>query len=151
MTISYRDVPLSSVHSRSPLRMLVVRPAIRVESDASLHDVSALMSETGITAVLVGARGTVLITVADIGRAPAAGCGPDHPAGKLDVREAAVVPGDMPVGEAAATMLNATVDHLVVDLGGGEYGIVTLPVVAAVLLQHVEGEIWLQAFKGGRG
>jgi signal-transduction protein with cAMP-binding, CBS, and nucleotidyltransferase domain len=127
---------------KSPLSLLVVRPAAHISANQSLTEASQLMRRENVSALLVD-DGKAIVSERDMTRALAAGLGADCAVGVVATFEPVTVPADMAIVEAAALMLNEEVRHLVVQSAGQGLGIVSLRAVLAVLLQAVRPEPWL--------
>jgi len=134
---------LSVVDLKSPLSLLVVRPAVRVSAKQSLIEASQLMQRENVSALLVD-DGQAIVSERDMTRALARGLGADSAITMVATFEPLIVSADMPIVEAATVMLNEEVRHLVVQTAGHELGIVSLRAVLAVLLQTAQPEPWLE-------
>ncbi len=129
-----------------------MRPAIGVDPTATIAEASEVMLESGVGALLVGPGSHAVVTEGDVARAIGAGHPLDATIAEIAVAHPVVVGGDTSILDAAVGMLNEGVAHLVVDLGEGEKGVVSLAEVAAVLLQAVDHRLWLAQLQlGGIG
>jgi CBS domain-containing protein len=131
---------------RSPIGRLVVRPAVRVDRDVSLAEAARLMTERGVSALLVDPDAWAILTERDLVRAMAAGVAPDEPVAVVATPRPFAVPPETPIIEAVATMLNEEVRHLVVPVGG-ELGVVSLRELVATLLQAADTHLWLASLR----
>ncbi len=131
------------VDHRCPVRLLIVRASVAVDATATIAEASELMLTMGVPALLVRPGSDAVLTEADVARAIGAGHPVDATIEDIAVAKAVIVEGDMPIIDAAITMLNAGVDHLVVELDDEERGVVSLAEIAAVLLQSVDHRLWL--------
>jgi signal-transduction protein with cAMP-binding, CBS, and nucleotidyltransferase domain len=130
----------------SPVRRLVIRPAVSVAESASVGDVVAAMRTHDVSAVVIGEQ-LGIVTERDLARAVEDGVRPADPVERVVTRQPVVVSGDLPVVDAAALMLNQGVRHLVVDLGPGQVGVISTRDVLAVLLQAVDPHMWLTSLR----
>lgn len=135
------------VHLHSPVTTVIPCPAPRIPADSTLTDASQEMRAHNTSALLVGAGHDAIITERDLTRALAAKYPPDATVGEVATPLPISIPADTDVLEAAALMLNHGVRHLIVELPGGEDGIVSLRQIMAVLLQAAMPEIWLSTLR----
>jgi signal-transduction protein with cAMP-binding, CBS, and nucleotidyltransferase domain len=138
---------LELIHMKSPVGSLVARPAVRIERDATLLSASRVMADSNVSAVLVGAEAEAIVTERDLARALANGHTPEDSIESIASFHPVTVSGRTPVTEAAALMLNEEIRHLVVDLGAGVTGVVSLRALMAALLQASNPEIWLESLR----
>ncbi len=129
----------------SPVAGLVARLATRVPDDATIEDAAAAMTAEDISAVLVG--DDAIISERDITRAVAAGVPLDTPALEVATAEPVRVRPGTTIVEALRLMFDTQLRHLVVELGHGQEGVVSLRVLSAALLQAVDPEPWLSAVR----
>lgn len=128
------------------LGRLVVRSALWVAEQDPIGEVAATMRAADISAVLVGPD-LAIVTERDLTRAWAERRSPDEPVGAIATDHPLVVGAATSIAEAAATMLNAEVRHLIVKMPDGLPGIVSLRTVMAVLLQSCSTEAWLTTLR----
>lgn len=138
---------LPIVDPRSPLALLATRPAVKAEEQATLGQAAALMELEHVSAVLVGAPPSGVLTEHDLARALAGQHGPDDALAPFVSRPIVSFPAETPIVEAAALMLNQEIRHVIVDLPGGEQAIVSLRSVMAALLQAVDPRLWLSSLR----
>jgi CBS domain-containing protein len=131
---------------RSMIVHLVVCDAVRVEADLTLAQVALAMQDARVSAVLVGTSGAIA-TERDVVRGLARGLGTDEPVSSIATPRAIRVSSHMSVIDATALMLNEEVRHLVVELDGGNEGVVSLRDLMAVLLQAASPDIWLTSLR----
>jgi signal-transduction protein with cAMP-binding, CBS, and nucleotidyltransferase domain len=134
------------VSAGSPIADLVTRPPIVVSPAATLAEVAAAMRADGVSAALVD-EGGCLVHERDLAGALADGFGGDAIIGDLRLSPAVVVAGSIPIVAAAGVMLNERADHLVVELAGGAFALVSMTDVTAVLLQAVDPHLWLASLR----
>jgi CBS domain-containing protein len=138
--------PAPVAGERSPIRMLVNRPAVAVPEPCSVGDAVAAMQRHDVSAVLVG-DGAGIVTERDLARAVGAGIRSADPVDRVMTPHPLAVPGDTSVLDAAALMLNEQVRHLVVDLGGARVGVISIRDLLAVLLQAADPHLWLTSLR----
>jgi signal-transduction protein with cAMP-binding, CBS, and nucleotidyltransferase domain len=138
---------LDVIHLKSPVRSLVAGPVGRVDREATLLVTSQVMRSRNVSALLVGAHAEAIVTERDLARALANGATAGDSIATLATFHPITVPGHMPIIEAAALMLNEEIRHLVVDLGSGTTGVVSLRAIMAVLLQASDPELWLECLR----
>jgi CBS domain-containing protein len=138
---------LELIHLKSPVGSLVARPAVRIERDATLLWASHVMADSNVSALLVGAEAEAIVTERDLARALTDGRTPEDSIETIASFHPVTVSAHTPVTEAAALMLNEEIRHLVVDLGEGVTGVVSLRGVMAALLQASNPEIWLESLQ----
>jgi CBS domain-containing protein len=134
------------VSAESPIAYLVTRPPIVVSPTARLAEVATVMRAAGMSAALVD-EGGCLLHEHDLAGALADGLDGDATVADLVLSRAVVVPGDIPVVAAAGVMLNERTDHLVVEVTGGGFALVSMTDVTAVLLQAVDPHLWLTSLR----
>ncbi len=139
--------PTRVLDHTSPVGWLVVRPAVRVEPEATLAEAAQLMIRADVSALLVGAARGAILTERDLARSIAAGCSDTAVVGDVATYPALVTDGSMPIADAAALMLNSGVRHLVVGLDDGDEGVVSMRVIAAVLVSLVNRGLWLRSLR----
>lgn len=125
---------------------LVVQRAVRVGEEDPINETAAAMRAAGVSAVLVG-PGPAIVTERDLARAWADRRTGQEPVGEIATGHPLVVSATTSIAEAAATMLNAEVRHLIVRMPEGPPGIVSLRAVMAVLLQSCSTEAWLTTLR----
>jgi signal-transduction protein with cAMP-binding, CBS, and nucleotidyltransferase domain len=138
---------LDVIHLKSPVRSLVPGPAVHVERDATLLTASQIMQSTNVSALLVGKHADAIVTERDLARALANGRHPDDPVETIATFHPVTVTGRISVIEAAALMLNDEIRHLVIDLGEGSMGVLSLRAVMAALLQASDPHVWLETLR----
>jgi len=138
----YDGMAVPVVHFRSPLSLLVTRPAVQVAGTATLSAAGALMGAENVSALVVD-NGTGIVSERDMTRALAAGLGGDSPVSAVATAAPLTVRADISILDAAAMMLNQEVRHLVVTLSDTTLAVVSLRAVFAVLLQAAQPETWL--------
>ena len=147
--VSLREGRISTtvvVSPDSPLWALASRPALAVAGETTLAEAAEVMRAAGVSALLVDGAGGV-VTEHDLARALSAGLTGADPVASVATRHPVVVPGTMPVVEAAGLMLNEHVRHLIVELEGGRVGMVSMRDVLAVLLQAADPHLWLTSLR----
>lgn len=130
----------------SPIAVVVRRPTVTVESSASIGETADVMREANVSAVLVGDTGAI-VTERDLTVALARRLGPDAPVAEIGSLEPLRVPARTSVVDAARTMCEQHVRHLVVDLPGEPDGIVSLRDVVATLITASEPLAWTMALR----
>lgn len=125
---------------------LVVRPAVMVEPEWTLAEVARVLREENVSSALVGGPGAI-VTERDLAGAWERGMRPDDPIGPLATLNPVTIRESMPIAEAAATMLNQDIRHVVVVTADGDIGVVSLRALMAVLLQAVQPELWLATLR----
>ena len=136
--------PARVLTSQSTLRDLSLRHADGVARSCTLGEAILHMERAGISSLLVGDDG--IITERDIARAFGHGHERDDTVASLATWHPVVVPESTSVVDAAATMLNEHVRHLLVPVAGG-MAIVSLRDVTAVLLQAADPKLWLSSLR----
>ena len=134
------------VSAESPIADLVTRPPIVVSPAATVAEVAAVMRAAGVSAALVD-EGGCLVHDRDLARAFADGVDGAATVADLALSRAVVVPGNIPIVTAAGVMLNEHTDHLVVEVSGGAFALVSMTDVTAVLLQVVDPHLWLTSLR----
>jgi len=134
------------VGPNSPVRQLVARPAMRVSAEVTLAEASLAMRRANVSALLVGID-RLIATERDITRGLAAGLNPDALVVTVATPHPIVVDPQSTVVEAAATMLNEEVRHLLVALSERDQGIISMRDVMAVLLQAASPRVWLTSLR----
>lgn len=134
------------VGPRSTLSALITRPAARVRESCSLAEAAEWMRSGSVSALVVGECAGI-VTERDITRAVAAGCAPTDAVETLMTRHPLTVAATTSTLDAAGLMLNEQVRHLLVELGDGQVGIVSMRDLFAVLLQAVDPQIWLTSLR----
>ena len=136
--------PARVLTSQSTLRDLALRHATGVPRSCTLGEAVLHMEQAGVSSLLVDGEG--IITERDIARAFGHGHERDDTVGSLATWLPVVVPESTCVVDAAATMLNEHVRHLLVPVPGGT-AIVSLRDVTAVLLQAADPKLWLSSLR----
>lgn len=134
------------VTAESPIADLVMRPPLVVPPAAALAEVAAAMRAAGVSAALVD-EGGCLVHERDLAAALADGFDGEATVADLALSTAVVVPGNLPVVTAAGVMLNERTDHLVVEVTGGGFALVSMTDVTSVLLQAVDPHLWLTSLR----
>jgi signal-transduction protein with cAMP-binding, CBS, and nucleotidyltransferase domain len=132
--------------SRSRIGRLVSREPVRVDDDATLAQVAAVMRDANVSSVLVGSSAAIA-TERDLTRALAAGLSTGAPILAVSSRHPVRVVADLPLVEAAALMLNEEIRHLVIEFQDGSEGVVSLRDIVAVLLQTASPDLWLSSLR----
>jgi signal-transduction protein with cAMP-binding, CBS, and nucleotidyltransferase domain len=132
--------------ARSHIGRLVSRDPVRVDDDATLARVAAVMRDANVSSVLVGTNGAIA-TERDLTRALAAGLSSETPILAVSSRHPVRVLADLPLVDGAALMLNEEVRHLVIGFPDGSEGVVSLRDIVAVLLQTASPELWLSSLR----
>ena len=133
-----------TVGPRTAVARLPLQPPLRVAPEATLTAVARCMREADTSAVLVGQDGDAIVTERDLVRALAAGLPADAPVGSVSMHHPVAVSVHATVVEAAATMLERTVRHLVVVDDDGEVaGMVSIRAALAVLLNAADHAAWV--------
>jgi CBS domain-containing protein len=130
--------------AQSTLRSLVQRPAVCVPRECTLVDAVGEMERAAVSSLLV--EGDGIVTERDIARALGHGVEPSAAVETIATWHPVVAPSSMTVVDAAATMLNEHVRHLVVDVPGG-MAVVSMRDVTAVLLQASSPHLWLESLR----
>ena len=136
--------PVRVLSALSTLGDLALRPALGVTRHCTLADAGGVMERAEVSALLV--EGVGVVTERDIARAVAHGLAGDEPVGEVATWHPVTVDPSMPIVDAAATMLNEHVRHLLVDLPAGR-AVVSLRDVTGVLLQVANPEMWLASLR----
>jgi len=129
---------------QSTLRDLGLCSGISVDGTAPVAEVGREMVRLDVSALLVDGLG--LVTERDVLRALTDGVDPDSPVAAITRWEPLVVDPCTTVVDAAATMLNQRLRHLVVDLAAAR-AVVSLRDVTAVLLQTANPQLWLTSLR----
>jgi CBS domain-containing protein len=113
-------------------------PVAAAPSD-DITELARLMTEIdcGSLIVLGPAGETSIVTERDIVRAMAGGA-TEACAADVMSRDVVTVPADLTIGEAAATMLEVGIRHLVVERSDGELGITSIRDLVDALLAEDE-------------
>lgn len=130
---------------RSHVGRLVSREPVRVDDDATLDHVAAVMREANVSSVLVGTG--AIATERDLTRALAAGLSTETPILDVSSRHPVRVDADLALIDAAALMLNEEIRHLIIEFADGSEGVVSLRDIVAVLLQTASPELWLSSLR----
>lgn len=141
-----RAGPVAVTTPTSPVGLLVRRPALRVDPSMTLAAASSLMDREGVSSLLVD-RDDAIVTERDIVRAVAAGRSGQVPVAAVATPHAVTVGATTSIVEAAGLMLNEHIRHLLVQLPGGELGMLSLRDVVAVLLQVADPNLWLSSLR----
>jgi CBS domain-containing protein len=108
------------------IRRLVRRPAVWVGADATVGEAARVMRAERVSSVLVRTDPPGIVTDRDFtGRVLADGLGPATPLARVLSRPLRTVPGETPLHEAWAALLDAGVHHLPVARGAEIVGVVT--------------------------
>jgi signal-transduction protein with cAMP-binding, CBS, and nucleotidyltransferase domain len=134
------------VSAESPLAALVTRPPLVVSPTATLAEVASAMRAEGVSAALVDEGGRIVLD-RDLAGALADRMDGEATVAELALSRAVVVAGSIPIVTAAGVMLNERADHLVVELPGGVFALVSMTEVTAVLLQAVDPHLWLASLR----
>lgn len=134
---------LSVVEFRSPIGLIVTRPAVGVISSDTLGQAGQMMRRENVSALLVD-DGQAILSERDMARALAAGHHPEDPVALVASTEPITVGSETLIVDAAALMLNQNIRHLVIRFPDGESGVVSMRAVLAVLLQAANPELWLK-------
>jgi signal-transduction protein with cAMP-binding, CBS, and nucleotidyltransferase domain len=129
--------------ARTPLGELALRPPVRVAPEDSLEAVAQLMRHEGVSSVLVGPDPAAFATERDLVHALAEGLGPQQTIGDVATACPLWVPASMQLGEAAASMVQHDMRHLLVmDYRGTVIGVLSMRSALRMLLQEVEPASW---------
>lgn len=130
----------------TPISRLILRPAVRVEGADTIAEAAAKMRTANVSSALVG-PGRAIVTERDLTVAWAEGRSGDEPVSEIASPDPLVVSAGMSICEAAATMLNHEIRHLIVVRGDDPPGVVSLRSVMAALLQSASPEAWLTTLR----
>lgn len=133
------------ITDRSPLGDLASEVTLYVEPESSVRDAAATMEREGVSSLLVA--GTGIVTERDLVRAISHGISPSEAVGNIATAHPVVVSGALSVVDGCATMLAEGVRHLVVDIGGGRLGVVSIRDVLAVLIHSTTPQVWLSSLR----
>jgi CBS domain-containing protein len=141
---------LRALTAQSTLRDLGLRAGHRIDGASTVARAGAVMEHAGVSALLVDADvagvGVGVVTERDIVRALAHGLDRDAPVTWAATWHPIVVEPGMTIVDAAATMLNEHLRHLLVDVDG-TWAIVSLREITAVLLQSASPHLWLTSLR----
>jgi CBS domain-containing protein len=130
---------LQDLDSTSPVSAVTCFDPLTAEPGDDLHALARKMRDGDCSALLVQGRDdhVAIVTERDVVRALAEGT---DAAWAVDVmsRDLIVVPGDTPIVEATATMIEAGSRHLAVARADGMIGITSIRDLAAVLVDCVD-------------
>lgn len=138
---------LAVLHLHSPVERLVSAPATHISTDCTLLGAAQVMRLSGVSAVLVGLGPDAIVTEHDLAGAIAEGLPLESPAAMVATRHPVVLGADTEILDAASVMLNRHFRHLVVELRSGDWAILPLDAVAAVLLQAARPDFWLSSLR----
>ena len=130
--------------AQSPLADLPLRRAVRVQRDCPLADAVAIMERSGVSSLLVDGDG--IVTERDVARAFCRGVEAREEVASIAVWNPVTVTASMSVVDAAATMLNEHLRHLLVTMPG-DVAVVSLRDLTAVLLQATTPDLWLASLR----
>ena len=116
-----------------------------VDPTSPLRVAAGVMERRGVSSLLVGDGG--IVTERDLVRAMSHGIPPTEPVGEVATAHPVVVSGAVSVVDGCATMLAEQVRHLVVDIGGGRLGIVSMRDVLSVLIHSATPHVWLTSLR----
>jgi CBS domain-containing protein len=136
---------VSVTHPRTEIRRLVAGAAPVLGADTTIRETATALRAMNASAALVEGP-QFIVTERDLTNAWSTGLGGDEPVKTIASDHPLAVPGDLPVVDAAALMLNREVRHLIV-VDQGHAGIVSLRTVLAVLLQAAQPELWLSTLR----
>ena len=132
------------VGPRTAVDRLPLQPPVRVDPAATLADVSRAMRAADTGAVLVGDGSPSIATERDLVRALAHGLRTESPIRLVAVHDPVTVNAHATILEAAATMLDRGVRHLVVvDDEATVLGVVSIRAALAVLLHAADHGEWV--------
>lgn len=141
-TFSTRLVDASSdTTPGEPVSRLVTRPAVGIESTASLAEAAHLMRMQDVSSLLVDG-GAAIVTERDISRAIGAGGEPNEAIGTVATRHPLVVDGSLSVLECGGLMLEEQVRHVLVAMPEGYTGVVSQRDIVGVLLRDADPSLW---------
>jgi signal-transduction protein with cAMP-binding, CBS, and nucleotidyltransferase domain len=132
----------------TPLRDLELAHAAIMDDDATLREVAALMTATGVSAVLVGET-RAIVTERDVVRAIARGASSDEQALGYATSDPLLVLDTCPAIDALAVMLDRGVRHLLVvsEHTIAEARVLNLTQAAAAVLQGSGLPTWLSGLR----
>lgn len=139
--MSRRPDPVPEVTPDAPVSRLVARPAVGIDSTASLMEAAHLMRVQGVSSLLVDG-GAAILTERDISRSIGAGGRPKEAVRSVATPHPVVVDGSLSIVEAGGLMLEEQVRHLVVTMPDGFTGVVSQRDIVAVLLRGAEPSLW---------
>ncbi len=130
------DTPITAA---DPVRAVAAFEVVEVRGGEPLEVVAARMVEHRCGALLVRHHdGTVaIVSERDVLTSLARGSGGDW-AVDLATDDPIIVPGDLPIVDAAEEMVEAGIRHLLVDRGDGHLGIVSMRDLIEPLLESIE-------------
>lgn len=131
----------TGVSPDSPVATLITRLTVQIEGIASIAEAARLMRMEGVSALVVD-RGRAVVTERDISRGIGAGTDPDEPVSTVATPGPLIVEGSMQVAMCAGLLLNEQLRHVLVSMPDGGLGVVSLRDVTAVLLRHVDPQVW---------
>ena len=137
--------PRTGVTERSPLSALASAVTLAVGRQATLAEVAATMERHGVSSLLVSGGG--IVTERDVVRAVGHGTPPTASVDEIATAHPVVVSGAVSITEGCAAMLAEGIRHLVVDIGGGQLGVVSMRDVLAVLIHSREPQVWLSSLR----
>jgi signal-transduction protein with cAMP-binding, CBS, and nucleotidyltransferase domain len=130
--------------AQSPLSDLPLRRAVRVQRDCPVAEAVAIMERSGVSSLLVDGDG--IVTERDIARGLCQGTDPAAAVESVTVWHPLSVTASVSVVDAAATMLNEHLRHLIVTMPG-DVAVVSLRDLTAVLLQATTPDLWLASLR----
>lgn len=131
----------------SPVDHLIVRNPVRVAPQQTLREAATIMRDERVSSVFVGDHGAIRDRGCEVVFGGDGGLGPDDEMAAVATVHPVRVPAATSVSDAAATMLNRQVRHLVVDRSDGSVAVVSLSEILAVLLQCATPGIWLETLR----
>lgn len=147
------EISFTGVDLRGPVRVLSVqstlgdlplRPAVRAGPGCTLAEAIDRMEQQGVSSLLVDGDG--IVTERDIARAFGHGMPADAAVETIASWHPITVPAETCIVEAAATMLNEHVRHLLVHRAA-DTAVVSLRDVTALLLQVADPHLWLTSLR----
>lgn len=136
---------LALVGPKAEVGQLVLGPAVVVPTDSTIRDAARTMARAGVSSVLVEGV-EAIVTERDLAEAVADGLDVYGPVTSIAADRPVTIDAHTSVVDAAATMLNRGVRHLVVR-EGDQVGVVSLRSIMAVLLQALEPSVWLSGLR----
>lgn len=136
--------PVRVLSAQSTLGELPLRPAVRTTRACALADAVVQMEQRGVSSLLVGGDG--IVTERDIARALGHGLSADAAVETVTTWHPITVATTTRIIDAAATMLNEHVRHLLVGQQPDIF-VVSLRDLTALLLQAASPELWLTSLR----
>jgi CBS domain-containing protein len=140
------DEPLAQ--ATTALKVLNLRPPVRVEKGTSIREAASVMRRADISTVLVGDDPAGLATERDLVQALADGRDPETAIEEVASKDPLWAPDELHLATAAALMVRHGVRHLVVRHPDGSSGVLSMRDAFGILLRSLDPTVgWLPNFR----